>query len=118
MAIPAYEIESIVRQVLEQLDTSPALLSPSRDKGDHGVFDQLEDAVAAADAAYKKNHTIAFRERAVKVIRRAARTNARRLAEMAVQEAGMGRSDRELSARIWLQFLDSQHSGHYVPLLY
>jgi aldehyde dehydrogenase len=86
--------------VLEQLDTSGALLSPSRDKGDHGVFDQLEDAVAAADAAYKKNHTIALRERAVKVIRRAARTNARRLAEMAVQEAGMGRIEDKVKKNL------------------
>ena len=100
MAIPTLELESIVRQVLEQLDTSSALLSPSRDKGDHGIFDRLEDAVAAADAAYKKNHTIALREQAVKVIRRAARTNARRLAEMAVQETGMGRIEDKVKKNL------------------
>ena len=100
MAIPAYEIESIVRQVLEQLETSAGPLTPSRDKGDYGVFERLEDAVAAADAACKKNHTIALRERAVKVIRRAARTNARRLAEMAVQEAGMGRIEDKVKKNL------------------
>ncbi len=90
MAVTTHEIESIVRQVLAQLETSVSPLTPSQDRGDHGVFERLEDAVAAADAAYKKNRTIALRESVVKVIRRAARTNARRLAEMAVQEAGMG----------------------------
>lgn len=99
MVIPTQELESIVRQVLEQLDTSDVLLGPSRDKGDNGVFDRLEDAVAAADAAYKKNHTIALRERAVKVIRRATRTNARRLAEMAVQETGMGRIEDKVKKK-------------------
>ena len=100
MGIPTQELESIVRQVLEQLDTSDVLRSPSRDQGDNGVFEHLEDAVASATAAYKKNHTIALRERAVKVIRRAARTNARRLAEMAVQEAGMGRIEDKVKKNL------------------
>ena len=52
MAIPTQELESIVRQVLEQLDTSDVLLSPSRDQGDNGVFEHLEDAVGSASAAY------------------------------------------------------------------
>ena len=47
MAITSHEIESIVRQVLNQLETSVDPLAPSRDKGDHGVFERLEDAVAA-----------------------------------------------------------------------
>ena len=37
--------------------------------------------------------------------------------ECELREAGIGRSDRELSTRIWLQFLSRQHTGHYVPLL-
>ncbi len=100
MAIATEELESIVRQVLAQLDTSAPLISPSRDRGDHGVFERLEDAVAAADEAYQKNRTIALRERVVKVIRRAARTNARRLAEMAVQEAGMGRIEDKIKKNL------------------
>ena len=100
MAITSHEIESIVRQVINQLETSVDPLAPSRDKGDHGVFERLEDAVAAADAAYKKNRTIALRERVVKVIRRAARSNARRLAEMAVQEIGMGRIEDKVKKNL------------------
>ena len=100
MAITTQEIESIVRQVLEQLETATPLLSSSQDRGDDGVFERLEDAVAAADAAYKKNRTIALRERIVKVIRRAARSNARRLAEMAVQEAGMGRIEDKVKKNL------------------
>ncbi len=100
MAITTQEIESIVRQVLEQLETATPLLRSSLDRGDDGIFERLEDAVAAADAACKKNRTIALRERIVKVIRRAARTNARRLAEMAVQEAGMGRIEDKVKKNL------------------
>ncbi len=47
--------------------------------------------MAAAQVAYARVGTIALRERVIQAIRRAARANARRLAEMAVEETGMGR---------------------------
>lgn len=100
MSVPAHEIESIVRQVLKRLDTPVAPMNTSHEMGDWGVFNRLEDAVAAADAAYKKNRTIAMREKVVKVIRRATRANARRLAEMAVQETGMGRIEDKIKKNL------------------
>ena len=90
MQLQREDIESIVSEVLKKLVTgAPAAAADAR--GDWGVFERLEDAVAAASAAYKRLDTVALRERVVDVIRRAARANARRLAEMAVDETGMGR---------------------------
>jgi len=93
MQLQREDIESIVSEVLKNLaSTGPASPAGTAEaKGDWGVFDRLEDAVAAAGAAYKRLDTVALRERVVDVIRRAARANARRLAEMAVDETGMGR---------------------------
>jgi len=93
MQLQREDIESIVSEVLRKLATTvPATAAGKADpKGDWGVFDRLEDAVAAAAAAYQRLDTVALRERVVDVIRRAARANARRLAEMAVDETGMGR---------------------------
>jgi aldehyde dehydrogenase len=90
MQLQREDIESIVSEVLKKLVTgAPATAADAR--GDWGVFERLEDAVAAAEAAYRRLDTVALRERVVDVIRRAARANARRLAEMAVDETGMGR---------------------------
>ena len=94
MQLQREDIESIVSEVLKKLVvTAPAGAVPTAadPRGEWGVFERLEDAVAAASAAYKRLDTVALRERVVDVIRRAARANARRLAEMAVDETGMGR---------------------------
>lgn len=97
----AQDIESIVTAVLRQLgsvapDTTPA---PAQ-QGDWGVFERLEDAVDAAQAAYKRLDTVAKREKVVSVIRRSARANARRLAEMAVDETGMGRIEDKIKKKL------------------
>ena len=93
MQLQREDIESIVSEVLKKLATtvSAPAVGKADPQGDWGVFDRLEDAVAAAAAAYKRLDTVALRERVVDMIRRAARANARRLAEMAVDETGMGR---------------------------
>jgi aldehyde dehydrogenase len=90
MEIRPEEIESIVAEVLRNINGGVAFArSPAG--VDSGVFERLEDAVAAASAAYPRVGTIAMRERVVSIIRSTARENARRLAEMAVDETGMGR---------------------------
>ncbi|MGE5259039.1 MAG: aldehyde dehydrogenase family protein [Hyphomicrobiales bacterium] len=91
MPIQREDIESIVSEVLRKLSTVVPAAAAADPKGEWGVFERVEDAVAAANAAYKRLDTVALRERVVDVIRRAARANARRLAEMAVDETGMGR---------------------------
>lgn len=100
MAIQREEIESIVAEVMASLKTAAPGIVPAESTGDHGVFESLDDAVAAADAAYKRINTLALRERVVEVIRRAARANARRLAEMTVDETGMGRIEDKVKKNL------------------
>jgi aldehyde dehydrogenase len=91
MQLRREEIESIVLEVMKKLGPTAVQPAPPVQQGDWGVFERLEDAVASASEAYQRLDTVAVRERVVEVIRRAARSNARRLAEMAVGETGMGR---------------------------
>jgi len=93
-------IEDIVKEVLKNI-AQPLAGSPTTcGSGDCGVFGTLEEAVAAADKASKDISTIATREKVVGIIRRAARTNARRLAEMAVDETGMGRIEDKVNKNL------------------
>lgn len=100
MSIRREDIESIVTEVLSKLGTTAAPKADAPQEGDWGVFERLEDAVAAADKAYKQIPSIAIREKVLKAIRVAARTNARRLAEMAVGETGMGRIEDKIKKNI------------------
>jgi aldehyde dehydrogenase len=93
------EIEQIVREVLAQLGAAGGA-KPAAANGDFGVFQRLDDAVAAADKARKHLVTQAVRERVVEIIRRAARLSARRLAEMAVDETGMGRIEDKVKKNL------------------
>ena len=93
-------IEDIVKEVLKNI-AQPDPGSPTTCRsGDCGVFDSLEEAVAAADKAGKDISTIATREKVINVIRRAAKTNARRFAEMAVDETGMGRIEDKVKKNL------------------
>lgn len=68
--------------------------------GDDGIFEELDQAIAAADAAYRQLSTVALREKAVAAIRSEAKARARELAEMAVQETGMGRVEDKVRKKI------------------
>ena len=94
------DIERIVDEVIRQLGRVPAATCQSAGAGDWGVFERLEDAVNAAQEAHGKIDTLAMREQAVSIIRRAARANARRLAEMAVDETGMGRIEDKVKKNL------------------
>lgn len=96
MAAQTEQIESIVAEVLKTLSLIKPEAIPANDPGDWGVFEHLDQAVAAATSACKRNNTIALREKIVDTIRRTARENAKRLAEMAVEETGMGRIDDKI----------------------
>ncbi len=100
MSFQREDIEAIVTEVLSKMRSAPSNDSGGQAAGDWGVFEQLEDAVAAAENAYKSISTVAIREKIIKVIRRAARANARRLAEMAVDETGMGRIEDKVKKNL------------------
>lgn len=100
MAVQREQIESIVTEVLKTLSSTGPLTPPTIETGDWGIFEHLDQAVAAATAAYKRANTIALREKIVLAIRTAARDNAKRLAEMAVEETGMGRIEDKIAKNL------------------
>lgn len=106
MNIGQQDVERIISEVLSRLQVpaNPATSVPVASCGCHsapqtgpsaagnsGIFDLLEDAVRAAEQAYPKINTIAMRERAIAAIRIAGVQHAEFLAQMAVEETGMGR---------------------------
>ena len=97
------DIEQIVRAVLLSLSkaeagmSGPAAVAAKRAPG---VFERLDDAVAAADAAQKQLKTVAMRTLVVDAIRRAGVEHSRELAELAVAETGMGRVDDKIAKNI------------------
>ncbi len=100
MTAQKQEIEAIVAEVLKTLSSTAPQAASACDQGDWGVFETLDQAVAAATVAYKQSNTIALRERIVAAMRKACHDNARRLAEMAVEETGMGRIEDETKKNI------------------
>ena len=95
MSLARQDIEEIVRYVLQampqDLPKTDVSVKNARPEGDFGIFEEIDDAVAAAGMAQKRLTTVAVRMRVVEAIRKAALANARMLAEMAVKETGMGR---------------------------
>ena len=92
------DIEQIVVEVLQQLNGLERAKAPAG--GDFGVFEHLDEAVEAAEKARRRLDTQKVRERVVQVIREAARQSARRLAEMAVDETGMGRIEDKVKKNL------------------
>ncbi|MDR2694806.1 MAG: aldehyde dehydrogenase EutE [Deltaproteobacteria bacterium] len=97
MEIRERDVEQIIAEVLKRLGSSGAAPASPGVGGDFGLFDALDDAVDAAGAAYRKISTLAVRNRVVAAIRKAGLANARALAEMAVQETGMGRIEDKIT---------------------
>ena len=102
MSVRREEIASIVAEVLGRIQQPgmAAAVAPSGGKGDWGVFESLDDAVAAAHAAQARIETLAVRNRVIHAIRTASKANARRLAEMAVGETGMGRIEDKIKKNL------------------
>ena len=91
MNLAQQDIERIVRNVVLRMQNSAENGQGQNPAGEDGLFETLDAAVAAAEEAFRKMDTVALRETVVNVIRRTAESNAALLAEMAVQETGMGR---------------------------
>ena len=99
MSYTSQEIEniaSIVAQVLAQSTKNPESLSDlavsaRNEKGEYGIFNDLDMAIEAALAAVDKIDSLAVRNRVITAIRQTAVTYAEELAQLAVEETGMGR---------------------------
>ncbi len=96
MDLDANEVERIVRAVLSAIKNDPALLDAKAEKTGGGkiapgVYRELDDAVIAADKAYRALRCLATRQKVVAAIRMVGEKYAHELAELAVRETGMGR---------------------------
>lgn len=105
MDIDANEVERIVREVLSAVSNDPALLvaKAARVGGGKiapGVYLQLDDAVSAADKAYRGLRCLATRQKVVEAIRLVGEKYARELAELAVRETGMGRVEDKVQKNV------------------
>jgi aldehyde dehydrogenase len=106
MELRERDVEFIIAEVLRRLGSSAGTPAPAGAAGDFGLFDSLDDAIDAAAAAYPQVRTLAARNKIVAIIRKTGLAHARVLAEMAVQETGMGRVEDKISKNI----LVSQHT--------
>ena len=87
-------ISQIVANVLKDV-TAPAVANA---KGQLGVFDKMEDALAAVKKAYKqyRSYTVAQREKMIAKIRELTLAEAETMARMGVEETGMGRVEDKI----------------------
>ncbi len=100
MAVDARRVEAIVSQVLERLGQGPGAAGGAKPLGVHATLDA---AVAGARAAYEAFDRVplATRQAIIASIREALSTQYRTLAEIAVQETGLGRvEDKILKNRL------------------
>lgn len=108
MEFQANEISMIVEQVLKNLelkkkDSANQISSNLSDNGNYGVFENVEDAIEAADTAqkiYRNNFKLKDRERIIKAIRDICRNNAKVLAKMVRDETNMGRYEDKIEKHL------------------
>ncbi|MDK2799081.1 MAG: propionaldehyde dehydrogenase [Clostridiales bacterium] len=92
MSIQKIDIEKIVKNVIMEFQNSKNMDKMNTNKED-GIFEDMNEAIAAAKEAQEKVKTmpIEFREKIIKCIREKIMEHAKIMAEMGVEETGMGR---------------------------
>ena len=107
MDVRQQDVERIVVEVLKKMMSdqptaaaTTVVAASGCDCGDFGLFDRLEDAVQAAQAAQKKISTVAMRDKIIAAIRKAGLENAKAFAEIAHNETGMGRVSDKIAKNI------------------
>ena len=95
-------IENIVSEVMRRMGGTVASEASVATgvQGDYGIFDKLEDAVAAAQQSFPHIRTYAMRDKVIAAMRKAGVQEARMLAEMAVSETGMGRVNDKITKNV------------------
>lgn len=94
------EIRQVVSQVLNRIQAAPVASWDSTQYGGRkfiGIFEDMNDAIAAADAGYRavRSMSVEQRETIITEIRRLTREEAPIMAELGVAETGMGRVDHK-----------------------
>lgn len=88
----AHIVAKVLLQNKKDLPTPLAsLASDDSGKGEYGIFNDLDDAIKAASQAIHVINTLAVRDRVISAIRSTAVQHAEKLAQLAVEETGMGR---------------------------
>ena len=97
MQANADTIRTVVQEVLAQLGKSPKSTTPVRD-GDFGVFQSVDQAVAAATDAFKKlsESPLASRGTVIECVRRICDEQAEELGTLEFQETKIGRLDHKI----------------------
>jgi aldehyde dehydrogenase len=91
-------IRSVVKQVLAEIKTPPPPSCGRNFVGRHGVFDCVDDAVAAADAAFDQlsEHGLETRKRIIDHIRRISIDECVELGTMEMEETKIGRLEHKI----------------------
>ncbi|PKL86996.1 MAG: aldehyde dehydrogenase EutE, partial [Ignavibacteriae bacterium HGW-Ignavibacteriae-2] len=98
MELNASDIAKIVESVVRKMNENPQ----SRYTGRYplGIFETLDEAVEEAHRAQKKIRNLELRKNIIDALRKAAVEHSRELAELAVQETGMGRIEDKYNKNI------------------
>lgn len=91
MSIEVQQLEAIVREILEGMSKETGAETGSGKRG-NGLFEDMNEAVEAADMAQKELMKLSLEKRGeiIAAIRKASMENAETFAQMAVDESGMG----------------------------
>ncbi len=107
MSGEAVDIDAIVARVLERMQPAAAgsatpHAAPIRSAGRSGIFPDIEQAIRAAEEAYRNLDATSLetRKKMVEAARKAACDAATSLAEDAVRETGMGRVDDKIKKNL------------------
>jgi propionaldehyde dehydrogenase len=91
LSIEVQQLEAIVREILEGMSKETGAETGSGKRG-NGLFEDMNEAVEAADMAQKELVKLSLEKRGeiIAAIRKASMENAETFAQMAVDESGMG----------------------------
>lgn len=97
MQANAETIRSVVQEVLAQLGKAPKQTTPSRD-GDMGVFQSVDQAVAAANEGFKKlsEAPLAHRKTIIEIVKTMCEQQAEELGRLEFEETQIGRLDHKI----------------------
>lgn len=104
MEISESKVRAIVEGIVARVVTEPAYVHNTANQPapvpprEIGVFDDLDQAVSAAQTAYLefKNYSLEDRERIIAAVRKKCRRHVEVMSKMAVQETSLGRYDDKI----------------------
>ncbi len=97
------EIRQVVEEVLSQLGQRRSPVIPTvptaADRGDWGVFDDVDAAVDAAQTAFEQlsESPVSLRATAVDIVKRICDEQAEELGRLELEETGIGRLDHKIA---------------------